>query len=90
MKETTLLKDVWGFCCLCLNIFVINKGCKDPYFVDLLEDAGSKIAPKFKDSKTTNVTNHTLKKQQKQGFKLFYHQSIQTNHLLSLLFNKAA
>ena len=34
-------------------------------FVDFLKDFGSRIAPNFKDSRATIVTNHTFKKQAK-------------------------
>ena len=33
-----------------------------PDFVTFLEDLGSKLAPQFKDSRATNVTNHNFKK----------------------------
>jgi hypothetical protein len=38
-------------------------------FVDLLEDFGSKFALNFKDSRATNVTNHTFKKTSKDSNK---------------------
>ena len=37
-------------------------------FVTFWKDFGSKLAPSFKDSRATNVTNHTFNKI-KQGFK---------------------
>ena len=57
--------------------------------LDFLEEFRSKFAPKVKDSRATNGTNHTLKKADKD-LKQLYRTSILTNRFLFLLFNKAA
>ena len=51
-----------------LGPFLASSGAPLVRFLVLLEDVGSKFASKFKDSRATNCTNHTLEKS-KQGFK---------------------